>query len=617
MKKLILLLFIINCSLSIINCTAQPINDNCPGTTLATHNGCIPIAGTIAAATFSGFPASCGGAPNHDVFYNFVATHTTHAVTVTGCANMDAVIHVYSGTCGGTTVACINNTGIGAVETGTLTGLTIGNTYWLKVYDFYGNPSCSTFSICVSLPPPPNFIVAISPTMITCNGTCTGAAIGAYTGGYGPYSYSWSGPSGYTSDSLSISGLCAGMYTLAVTDSFDMSVATSTVVMTQAAPMFNLITSNDTTICPGGTATLNVNFDANSIPANCGLATTGACAGSASSADVGTDTLRNSSYSFPAPFANWYTALNQQYLYTAAELNAAGITAGKIDELSWYVSSIPTNCLHTFNNYTLKMGCTNLATFGTAPVYVPGLTTVFPSQSFTITVGWNTLSFPFGYNWDGVSNLIIEICNTQGPPYPSFTTNAISTYTPTMYVSSQVFQSDQQDQCTSPNGFGSTMAGHPNMRLHYCSAVFNPSTFSYLWSPAIGNIANDTAQYTTGQPSANTSYIVTVTDSTTGCYKTDTVNVTVLCGLAVQQLTMDNNQFTIYPNPATESFTIESTNHKIKSIKVFNTLGEIISTTTPNNTKSIININQYANGIYFIEITDEDGNTVNRKIVKQ
>jgi hypothetical protein len=250
-------------------------------------------------------------------------------------------------------------------------------------------------------------------------------------------------------------------------------------------------------------------------------------------------------------------------------------------------------------------------------VYVPGLTTVFPSQSFTITVGWNTLSFPFGYNWDGVSNLIIEICNTQGPPYPSFTTNAISNYTPTMYVSSQVFQSDQQDQCTSPNGFGSTMAGHPNMRLHYCSAVFNPSTFSYLWSPAIGNIANDTAQYTTGQPSANTSYIVTVTDSTTGCYKMDTVNVTVLCGLAVQQLTMDNNEFAIYPNPATESFTIESTNHKIKSIKLFNTLGEIISTTTPNNTKSIININQYANGIYFIEITDEDGNTVNRKIVKQ
>ena len=72
----------------------------------------------------------------------------------------------------------------------------------------------------------------------------------------------------------------------------------------------------------------------------------------------------------------------------------------------------------------------------------------------------------------------------------------------------------------------------------------------------------------------------------------------------------------IYPNPATSSSTISSTT-KIQTIKVFNVLGEEIISVLPNNNQSTINSSQFAKGIYFVQITDDNKNVVNRKVVVQ
>ena len=74
MKNTIYIIIVLLLSIDI--CKAQPINDNCPGTTLSSTTICTTTAGTLAAGTFSGSAASCGGLPNHDVFYNFIATNT-------------------------------------------------------------------------------------------------------------------------------------------------------------------------------------------------------------------------------------------------------------------------------------------------------------------------------------------------------------------------------------------------------------------------------------------------------------------------------------------------------------------------------------------------------------
>jgi Secretion system C-terminal sorting domain len=55
--------------------------------------------------------------------------------------------------------------------------------------------------------------------------------------------------------------------------------------------------------------------------------------------------------------------------------------------------------------------------------------------------------------------------------------------------------------------------------------------------------------------------------------------------------------------------------NKIQSIKVFDVLGKIVFKSEPLNNQSTINSSQFAKGIYFVQITDENKNVVNRKIV--
>ena len=87
-------------------------------------------------------------------------------------------------------------------------------------------------------------------------------------------------------------------------------------------------------------------------------------------------------------------------------------------------------------------------------------------------------------------------------------------------------------------------------------------------------------------------------------------------GLGIEENT-NPESLTLYPNPATTTFTIESTN-KIRSIKVINVIGEVVSTSSPTgNSKTTIDLSGVAKGIYFVQITDENKTVVNKKIVVQ
>ncbi len=74
---------------------------------------------------------------------------------------------------------------------------------------------------------------------------------------------------------------------------------------------------------------------------------------------------------------------------------------------------------------------------------------------------------------------------------------------------------------------------------------------------------------------------------------------------------------TIYPNPATSTFTISSEGKKIEEIKVMNVLGEIIYQTTPDNQQTTIDVSRYSKGIYYVHTTDNHRNTTNKKIIIQ
>ncbi len=129
------------------NATVAPVNPDLNCTS--------QMAGTLVNATPSGVAtAPCGGTPNDDVWFTFVAVGTTQYIALNNVAgNTTDLYHaVFGGTCGNlTNISCSDP------NNSTLTGLTIGQTYWVRVYSWSGAAGANTtFDLCITtLPPPP------------------------------------------------------------------------------------------------------------------------------------------------------------------------------------------------------------------------------------------------------------------------------------------------------------------------------------------------------------------------------------------------------------------------------------------------------------------------------
>src|SRR6187399_2645230 len=141
-----------------LNIFAQPSNDNCAGaTTLTSNTSCNNIQYRLKNATASsGFAVGCAtGGPHYDVWFQFTAQATSQTVTISGRQSnfTNPEIQLFSGTCGSlASVVCGTTTMTG-------TGLTIGNTYYIRVSNIGSSISSSDrFDICVTHPntPPAN-----------------------------------------------------------------------------------------------------------------------------------------------------------------------------------------------------------------------------------------------------------------------------------------------------------------------------------------------------------------------------------------------------------------------------------------------------------------------------
>ncbi len=108
-----------------------------------------------------------------------------------------------------------------------------------------------------------------------------------------------------------------------------------------------------------------------------------------------------------SPFASQYANAHGQYIYTAQELTTVGLRAGApIDAVLFNV--IGKGSKQPFTNYTMKIGTTTVTNF-TSSFLTPSFTTVY-SGNYTTAKGLNTISFSTPYTWDGVSNLVVEVC---------------------------------------------------------------------------------------------------------------------------------------------------------------------------------------------------------------
>ena len=156
----------------------QSQSDNCSGAVPLTIGSC--VTGSPGATQNL---AGCVGNADDDAWYKFTATNSSHLITVTGSSGYDAVIQLLSGgTCSSlSSLNCVDNTLSGQAETINATGLTVGVTYYLRIYDYYTGTSAGTFTTCVTLPPPaPGNDNCSGAKVLTVNGACVNTATTSY-----------------------------------------------------------------------------------------------------------------------------------------------------------------------------------------------------------------------------------------------------------------------------------------------------------------------------------------------------------------------------------------------------------------------------------------------------
>jgi hypothetical protein len=131
-----------------------------------------------------------------------------------------------------------------------------------------------------------------------------------------------------------------------------------------------------------------------------------------------------------------------------------------------------------------------------------------------------------------------------------------------------------------------------------------------VWYASAEDAASGSAPLLPTQLLANTTYYATQTVG--GCTSSTSLAVTITT-LANQDF--DMAQFTYYPNPVIDLLNI-SYSQDIANVKVFNMIGQQLMSKQINSNSAQIDMSDYANGAYFIQVTTDTAMKTVRVIKK-
>lgn len=425
----------------------------------------------------------------------------------------------------------------------------------------------------------------------------------------GSYSYTWSPFDGLLSTngaSTTATYSVGGTYNYTLTAANNMGcamsqTATPLIVAQVPKPTFT-ITPTYTTSFPGGAVSYDIDFGAGSNPVSCGLS--GSNCVNSNTIVVGTGAVTNGATTYPAIYGNFYKNTRHQILYLASELLAAGIQPGKISSLAFNVSQI--NGTAVYPNFTIKMKCTSVSDLSSIAFDQTGLTQVFHAPSVTITPGWNAYQFSAAYEWDGTSNILIDICNSFTQSYSQ---NSGTFYSITPFASIRWYNSDGTIACSTTaiaNSYAPNNTYRPNIKFENCLSGPNPNEYSYVWTPSTGfnnpYIKNPTATVTGSQV-----YTVVVTPTAAVSYSAmGTATIDVIATSITGNIS-DNN-ISIYPNPTDGLLVVEILKDNEYpdeyGIEVTNALGEVVYMTKISKPNANLNLKHLNNGIYFVSVSN-------------
>ncbi len=339
-----------------------------------------------------------------------------------------------------------------------------------------------------------------SANTITLTATQTGTNSNAYTFTWNASPAIGSGmPTSLTGSVVSITPSTVGNYIYNLSASDGTCVAVSSVSVSLNNVPSVSTTATPSVICSG----TNVGLNAQSIDIASGTATVGA-------------TGFNSTTGTPYRQGNGITNdFKTQYLYTAAELNAAGIYAGNITAISFNVTAAGSGMM---DNFEIKMGATSTTSLGTAYDLPPS--TVYGPYSYSVTLGQNIHAFDTPFNWDGTSNVIIEICHDAVNPAGVSSTLNVQT------ISNRVVYSYTAGACG--NATGTSTSTRPRIAFSGQVGTNVTSSLTFTWNPgAIPSNAATVTPVNTGSTATTSVYTISVNNPATTCSNTGTVGILV------------------------------------------------------------------------------------------
>lgn len=359
-----------------------------------------------------------------------------------------------------------------------------------------------------------------------CSGKATATTTWAWT----------SNPPGFTStnDSIFVSPLVTTTYTLTGDDGGCQTVKNFTVYQMQK----NTISAGaDTTFCGNNqgvnlTATATGPVPVNAVP--CGLSTMNNCASAPTTVTLGAgNDVTTTITPFNANYSNGRTMMR----YTAASLQAAfGIAAGTPYKISSMAYNITTkNSYLPHYNMTIKVSCIN-KNLPMPANFIGGLSTVYGPTNYTTTAGWNTFAFTNAYDWDGSSDLLVEIC------FGSAISSASDVVAKTAQAGNCVVWAGNiagiagcTQNAAAPNTFGTSNL-LPNARFTGCPIQINAGNYNFFWSsipPSV--IPNNTNSTINVNPATTTTYVCQLMGSYCPLFDTVVVNVIGTINLQVRQ----------------------------------------------------------------------------------
>lgn len=370
---------------------------------------------------------------------------------------------------------------------------------------------CGSDSVLIDVQP--SFTLSAGRDTAICLNALAKLKASVFPAAYGPYSFSWTPAIGVTNpngDSTFARPMVPTSYYLtAISAQGCIKRDTVTVNISGVAPVVEAY-ADPLQVCSGERTRLELVVR----PSSCTTTTT-PCGTTPVIFTVGSGSRQTSSSIRGTPFKGSYEDARLQYLYKASELNALGITGGTITQIAFNVAAKRSGNM-PYNNFTIKLGCTPV---GFLSGYESGLSTVFGPAAYTTIAGWNTFSLTSPYDWDGISNLIVQVC------FDNITTSQDDDvyYTATPYSSVAYFYDGLTAGCNMVSSMTDTT--RPHLRLAICPRSLGNTITRWTVFSGSAAISNPTISNPTAQVYGTT--IFKAEASTGGCAGEGQVAVTV------------------------------------------------------------------------------------------